>query len=660
MKAKIGNIIQDSTTGMLVLPRGTQSWSLSIAKWDEWADVLRKFVQLELAESEVQPDVAPDSRTHKIIRALVALVPEPSNKFNPEAITVCPAPRFGQDSVGRPFGYMRESYLWRYSRALHELHDLARVAIGCHAWVELHTRDEEDPLLYVANPPTSCRGAKEIEWRIGQVRLNLPPSSEVKVLAEQYAKQYSNTGSVRFEQGAEIDQSQWERFSRSKHPHGALRMERRRVFDRVEISLITESGVKIGRYFPKERLVTLLDERARADAIDAFKKHGIRAKRSLADEGLDNFANVTISVEYPLWTVRKLLNNVPVHSLPILAQYDPDSQVVTVWARAHAEMVRQTLLRHGCPVREIKWATPPYDVRIHNDRVRPLLGSGTDPREPVRLLPAAQHLVPSEYGETLDVRWEHAPPLSERDEARIPSYSSLGERAPCRLCGMPAYSDAAARLFCEECTQWAFRGRLQDTGLDGPWTEATVYALRRLSEIEFSGPPSRSQLSLFPQADIDRVNEAMLLRFFVPRRSAQFVNADRGVRTWHDWLLLAGLLDDVHREGRGIRTIASDGHPCRSMFERHIDDFMYHHGIDHSLEPPYPFHPELNPRGLRADWLLSDGTFVEALGMMDDATYAERFSRKAALASGAGLKLLTIFPNDLNRLSSVFASWLSE
>ena len=56
-------------------------------------------------------------------------------------------------------------------------------------------------------------------------------------------------------------------------------------------------------------------------------------------------------------------------------------------------------------------------------------------------------------------------------------------------------------------------------------------------------------------------------------------------------------------------------------------------GIWHSLEPRYPFDPELNRNGSRADWLLADGTFVEAAGLMTDVYYREKMEQIAKESS---------------------------
>ncbi|MGW1109373.1 hypothetical protein [Streptomyces sp. NPDC002540] len=67
-----------------------------------------------------------------------------------------------------------------------------------------------------------------------------------------------------------------------------------------------------------------------------------------------------------------------------------------------------------------------------------------------------------------------------------------------------------------------------------------------------------------------------------------------------------------------------------------------------------------HPAGLRADWRLADGTFVEALGLMAKEAYAAKVARKRELARNHGLRLVTVTAEDLGRLPEVFADWLPE
>jgi hypothetical protein len=112
----------------------------------------------------------------------------------------------------------------------------------------------------------------------------------------------------------------------------------------------------------------------------------------------------------------------------------------------------------------------------------------------------------------------------------------------------------------------------------------------------------------------------------------------------------AGLTDLV-RTNRGAVSIAADGHACRSILERHVDDWLSSHHIAHSCEPAWPSHPTLNPGGSRrADWLLEGDVYVEMAGMLDDPSYAAKIEHKRHLANALGVELLVLTPDDVARL----------
>lgn len=204
---------------------------------------------------------------------------------------------------------------------------------------------------------------------------------------------------------------------------------------------------------------------------------------------------------------------------------------------------------------------------------------------------------------------------------------------------------------CPGCTDDAFYGSA------APWTserEAVVPdAVRALAE-EWGGPPPRSglQLPLAPEP-VQAWVKSLLHRQVLP-------NPLRGgsQRAWTSWLADAQVLEG-YRPSRGIMSTAADGHMCRSLFERHLDDFFTANGIVHDTEPSYPADQLLNDFGLRADWLLTDGTFVEAAGMMQSPAYGEKITRKRALADKYGLSLVIVEPDDLSRLPDVFKQWLT-
>jgi hypothetical protein len=62
----------------------------------------------------------------------------------------------------------------------------------------------------------------------------------------------------------------------------------------------------------------------------------------------------------------------------------------------------------------------------------------------------------------------------------------------------------------------------------------------------------------------------------------------------------------------------------------------------------------------RADWLLSDGTYVECAGMMENENYAAKIMQKQQLASILGIPLIIVAPTDMHRLDSIFAHHLDK
>lgn len=120
---------------------------------------------------------------------------------------------------------------------------------------------------------------------------------------------------------------------------------------------------------------------------------------------------------------------------------------------------------------------------------------------------------------------------------------------------------------------------------------------------------------------------------------------------WLGVLQQTGLVDEAWRPAYGTHSIAADGHPCRSLFERQVDDWLYANGVGHEVEPAWPRHSTLNASGrLRADWRLQDGTYVEAAGMMGRPDYAAKIGRKVDLAAATGIRLVVIEPSDLAML----------
>lgn len=231
----------------------------------------------------------------------------------------------------------------------------------------------------------------------------------------------------------------------------------------------------------------------------------------------------------------------------------------------------------------------------------------------------------------------------------------------CSLCGvdfhlgtqrLPNVLFTESEYLCWPCGQGAMYG------VPGDWTDAREdampHVLRALAE-EVGTAPSLPLLRLgIADGVADRVL-ACALRSVLPNNTF----SGHSTASWLRWLELAGVLESGWRRSRGIISTANDGHQCRSMFERHVDDFFSRNDIPHECEPTWPYHARFNSSGRRrADWLLPGGTLVEAAGMMSRPEYADKMAAKVSLAEDLGVHLIVIEPSDIGRLDEVFSAWL--
>ncbi|WP_335932756.1 hypothetical protein [Streptomyces sp. PTD5-9] len=485
---------------------------------------------------------------------------------------------------------------------------------------------------------------------------------------------------ARRDERAETELRTWARYRRRAHPYEDVRAVSRTVHGARKVLVTDRAGVEIGEYHLPDGPLTLFDERVRREALAALRRHGVEPAEPLAPgelAALDGYPDATV-VPGPVWSIRLIEDAVAARDLPQAASYDPGTGTLTVHARPYAEPMTALLRRHGVEPARVTWAAPDADTEALNRRAASGGGYAGPLRSACRLTPRALGLVPRPHRQWLNALPVEPPAATGRGRDFAAHGSDayyrreLGEMfgaplvpdrtAPCRLCGRPALEARDRLAYCFGCCRLARRGVLRDNGTDGPWTDATIHALRRLVRIEFSGPPSLAQLDRVTVTDPRVADEAMLCRFLIPRPAARLLTARpaRAARSWAQWLQLAGVLDDGVRRARGTLTVATDGHLCRSMLERHIDDFFHHWRVEHEPEPHYPRHAELNTTGLRADWRLGDGTFVEALGLMEQPRYNEKAQRKIELARVAGIRLVTLTAADLDRLPEIFAPWLRE
>jgi hypothetical protein len=111
--------------------------------------------------------------------------------------------------------------------------------------------------------------------------------------------------------------------------------------------------------------------------------------------------------------------------------------------------------------------------------------------------------------------------------------------------------------------------------------------------------------------------------------------------SWLNALIKVGVLEDGTRKtSRGIQTIAKDGHICRSLGEKTIDEFLFANGIAHEREPRYP---ESNYRG---DFIVGD-IIIEYFGLTGNPEYDNKSEEKKNICKRNGIILIAIYPEDL-------------
>lgn len=87
----------------------------------------------------------------------------------------------------------------------------------------------------------------------------------------------------------------------------------------------------------------------------------------------------------------------------------------------------------------------------------------------------------------------------------------------------------------------------------------------------------------------------------------------------------------------------SDGHKARSRDEWIIDEWLHANGIRHEREPKL--------KGMRPDWRVGN-VYVEYWGLAGAQGYDARRAEKLALYKRRRLRLLELFPDDLDDLAA--------
>jgi hypothetical protein len=210
--------------------------------------------------------------------------------------------------------------------------------------------------------------------------------------------------------------------------------------------------------------------------------------------------------------------------------------------------------------------------------------------------------------------------------------------------------------YCMDC---CFRIRNGDSR--ATWFEDDVKAALHELRAAFGAIPTQSFAAGRMPHDGPPEERDQRIRALLAMPPSETIKRVLRQQDWLGTLRAAGLVGETWRPSRGTWCHANDGHRCRSLLEKGIDDWLTANGIPHECEPRWPRHPELNPSGAkRADWLLLDGTYVECAGMLENKDYAEKIAVKQQLARALGLAIIVISPTDMHRLAQIFQGQLQN
>lgn len=111
--------------------------------------------------------------------------------------------------------------------------------------------------------------------------------------------------------------------------------------------------------------------------------------------------------------------------------------------------------------------------------------------------------------------------------------------------------------------------------------------------------------------------------------------------SWFEALINSGCLENAERKSKfGTWNISKDGHTCKSIAEKNVDDWLFQNGIKHEKEVKYP-----NSNYI-ADWKV-DGHYIELYGLKGIPEYDAKIIDKRKYAEEGGFKIIELFLNDV-------------
>jgi hypothetical protein len=642
----------------------------------------------------------------------LVLIPRPDNPFDSDAVSIALPKSFGGDQEERCLGYLYRHTIHNWGIANRGRRDLVARLADLSEDGEVHLTAvlsrRTDPADIEKYRCSDDEEGWDIQMRRPELKLDLPKArimgQAICSFLSEHEKDLPDFGfqnadhRLTDEEWARTPATQWLHslrtdlvkrlsdevidHSESNH-HRSLRVRRQ---GNLAVKVINDDGGCIGLVRTRPELVMVGNEFDRPAVVEALAREGI----SVAFDPTPGWLNASLQPEsgsiLVVWVGRIAGINIE----PILASFDVEQRTLHVFAPELADPIERLLRRAGHVPQKVRLRDHPRDP----DQLfgQDLIARLKSPRTVRQLKLEARDLVPSEWANQIEASWRakreslarntlisktllfHCSPANRRppdhpqlppglfgtpylDRAESTADDASGDESGCRLCGEALNPYAEPSPYCLDCVEDACSGLLVDIGFDETWDQAVLGSLVKLATLEFGDAPARDQLRAMPKVGPNR-DLLMLCRMLTARRGYSVPGSHRKAYSWTDWLGRAGLLESGIRTSRGVVVTAKDGHLCRSLLERQIDDFFFDNGIEHDLEPFYPFDSEVNPDGYRADWRLSDGTFVEALGFPKDPVYMTKAERKISLASRHQIPVVTVTESDLRNLLNIFEKWL--
>jgi len=190
--------------------------------------------------------------------------------------------------------------------------------------------------------------------------------------------------------------------------------------------------------------------------------------------------------------------------------------------------------------------------------------------------------------------------------------------------------------FCVPCLSGTI---FQETGNKSASKRAILQYLKDLAFLLGRVPTQNFGEGKTDLIDMTYDERLALLKLLKNKPSVRCVKSKFG--SWLNALIQAEVLEDgTRRAGRGIQSIAKDGHICHSLGEKTIDEYLFAHDIYHEREPRYP---ESNYRG---DFKIGKA-ILEYFGLTGNPEYDAKTKEKISLCEKHGISLVALYPKDL-------------